>query len=85
MINWKVRFKNKNFWMSLIPAVLVLIKEVFGLFGMHIDIGDIGNKLLAIVEAVFMVLTILGIVVDPTTDGVGDSRRALTYEEPYKD
>jgi len=85
MINWKVRFKNKNFWMSLIPAVLVLIKEVFGLFGMQIDIGDIGNKLLAIVEAVFMVLTILGIVVDPTTNGVGDSRRALTYEEPYKD
>ena len=37
------------------------------------------------VDAVFALLVILGIVVDPTTAGVGDSRRAMRYEEPYRD
>lgn len=40
--------------------------------------------MLGVVEAVFLVLTILGIVTDPTTEGVGDSARALTYEKPAK-
>ncbi len=50
--------------------------------GYTLDLGDLGNKLLSVVEALFMVLSILGIVVDPTTDGVGDSKQALTYTEP---
>lgn len=53
-------------------------------FGYTLDLGDLGNKLLSVVEALFMVLSILGIVVDPTTDGVGDSKQALTYTEPKK-
>lgn len=85
MINWKVRFKNKNFWLSLIPAVLVLAKEVLALFNIQFDFGDVGDKLIGIVESVFLILSILGIVVDPTTNGVSDSQRALGYEEPYKD
>ena len=44
-----------------------------------------GNKLLAVVNAVFAVLTILGIVTDPTTDGITDSIQALGYTEPKKD
>jgi phi LC3 family holin len=85
MINWKVRIKNKNFWIALIPAVIVLIQLIASLFGYTLDLGELGNKLLAIVDAVFVLLAILGIVNDPTTDGLGDSSRALTYTEPKKD
>ena len=85
MINWKVRIKNKNFWIALIPAVIVLIQLIASLFGYTLDLGELGNKLLAIVDAVFVLLAILGIVNDPTTDGLGDSSRALTYTEPNKD
>lgn len=81
-INWKVRIKNKNFWITLIPAVLLLAQVVLAVFGVIIDLGDIGNKLLAVVDAVFVVLTILGIVTDPTTAGVSDSVQALTYTVP---
>lgn len=85
MINWKVRVKNKNFWIALIPAVLVLIQVVAAVFGITIDLSDLGEKLLAVVNALFVVLAILGIVTDPTTAGVGDSQRAMGYEKPYKD
>lgn len=81
-INWKVRIKNKNFWLALIPAVLLFAQVVLAVFGVHIDIGDIGNKLIAVVNAAFVVLSILGIVTDPTTKGVSDSEQALTYEKP---
>lgn len=84
MINWKVRIKNKNFWIALIPALLLLVQVVAAVFGFAIDLGDLGNKLLAVVNAVFAVLSILGIVTDPTTQGVADSNLALTYEEPKK-
>lgn len=85
MINWKVRLKNKTFWLSLIPAILLLIQVVAAPFGLVLDFGELGNQLLAIVNAVFAILAILGIVTDPTTAGVGDSARALTYEEPKKE
>lgn len=82
MINWKVRVKNKAFWAALIPAVILVVQLVAGLFGWGIDLTDISGKLVAIVDAVFAVLTILGIVQDPTTKGIKDSERALTYKEP---
>ena len=85
MINWKVRFTNKNFWLQAIPALLLLIQVVLNVFGVTLDFGDIGNKLLAVVNAVFAFLAILGVVNDPTTDGLKDSQRAMTYKEPYKD
>lgn len=84
MINWQVRIKNKNFWLAIIPAVLVLIQAILALFGVTIDVGDIGNKLIGIVNAAFVVLAILGIVADPTTEGLSDSKLAMTYLEPKK-
>lgn len=84
-INWLVRIKNKAFWLALIPALLLLVQTVTATFGLILDLGEIGDKLLAVVNAVFAVLTILGVVVDPTTDGMSDSSQALTYEEPKKD
>lgn len=84
MINWKVRFANKQFWIAFIPAVLLAIQAIAKVFGFELDLGEFGNNMLGVVEAVFLVLTILGIVADPTTEGVGDSARALTYEKPAK-
>ena len=82
MINWKVRVRNKNFWISVIPAVLLLIQVIANVFGFTLDLGDLGSKLLAVVDALFAVLMILGIVVDPTTAGIPDSKLAMTYEYP---
>lgn len=84
-MNWIVRIKNKNFWLTLIPAVLLLIQTVAAVFGFELDFGDLGNQLLAVVNAVFAVLVILGVVNDPTTKGLGDSKQALTYEKPKEE
>lgn len=82
MINWKVRLKNKTFWLAFIPAVLLLVQAVAAVIGIELDLGDINEKLLDVVNAVFLVLGIIGIVVDPTTQGISDSDRAMGYEEP---
>ena len=84
MINWKVRLKNKNFWLSLIPAVLLLIQVVAAPFGYKWDFGVLGQQLTAVVNAAFAVLAIIGVVTDPTTEGVSDSNQAMTYSNPKK-
>lgn len=81
-INWKVRLKSKTFWLSLIPALLLLVQVVAAVFGFDLDLGVLGERLLAVVNALFAVLTIIGVVADPTTAGIGDSAQAMTYEEP---
>ena len=81
-INWRVRLKNKTFLLSLIPAVLLLVQVIAAVFGYTLYLGELGNKLLAVVNALFAVLSILGVVTDPTTKGVSDSTQALSYEEP---
>lgn len=84
-INWTVRIKNKAFWLAIIPAVLLLVQAVAAVFGYTLDFAELQGKLLAVVEALFVVLAILGIVVDPTTKGLGDSKQAMRYEEPHDD
>ena len=83
-INWLVRIKNKTFWVAIIPAILILIQVIAAAFGFELDLGDLGNKLLDVVNAVFSLLVILGVVADPTTDGIYDSKQALTYTTPKK-
>ena len=84
-LNWKVRIKNKAFWLAVIPAVALVAQAVAAVFGYTIDLTTLVGKLQAVVNAVFALLVILGIVVDPTTDGVEDSNRAMSYTEPWKD
>lgn len=84
MINWKVRIKNKMFWVSLIPALVLLIQAVAEVFGITVDLSGISEELLRVIEALFVVLAILGIVADPTTSGIEDSKDAMKYEEPKK-
>ena len=83
-INWLVRIKNKTFWLALIPALLLLAQSIAAMLGFSIDLSCVSDKLISVIETVFTVLAILGVVVDPTTAGVGDSEQALTYMEPKK-
>ena len=85
MINFTARIKNKTFWLTLIPAVLLLAQVVAAPFGYQWDFGVLNEQLAAIINALFAVLAILGIVTDPTTAGVGDSAQALTYTEPKRE
>lgn len=82
MINWRVRIKNKVFWVTIIPAVLLLVQAIAAVFGYTLDFTDLKARLIAVVEAAFVVLAALGVVVDPTTAGIQDSRLAMTYDEP---
>ena len=84
-INWKIRIKNKVFWLALIPAVLLLVQVVAAVFGIDLNLDALGDKLLAVVNALFAVLTILGVVTDPTTAGISDSRQAMEYDKPKCD
>lgn len=83
-INWKVRIKNKNFWLALVPAILLLVQTVLVPFGYKWDFGVLGQQLTAIINAAFAVLSILGVVNDPTTEGVSDSAQAMSYDSPKK-
>lgn len=84
-INWKVRMKSKVFWVSFIPALALMVQAALAVFGVEMNFDELVNNLIVLVNTVFVVLVLLGLVVDPTTDGVADSEQALTYEKPKKD
>nr|DAN58478.1 MAG TPA: holin [Caudoviricetes sp.] len=76
MINLKLRLKNKVTLAALISAVFIML----GQFGLEIP-----HNIQEGVNTLLMILVLLGIVTDPTTKGVADSERALTYNEPRED
>lgn len=82
MINWKVRILNKTFWITLVPALALLLQTFLAVFNIRLELGDTTDKLLVFINALFAVLVIVGIVNDPTTSGMSDSTRAMTYERP---
>jgi len=82
-MNWKVRIKNRNWWLAFIPAVLLLVQVIAAPFGYSFEIGALNEQAVGIINAIFAVLVLLGVVNDPTTEGFGDSERAMTYEVPY--
>lgn len=81
-INWTVRIKNKTWWLAVVPAVLLLIQSVAATFGYSWDFGVLNEQLAAIINAAFAVLALVGVVADPTTEGLRDSLQALDYEQP---
>ena len=83
-INWKVRLKNKTFWITAIPALLLVITSVLKIFGIDIDLTSLNDQLIDVVFAVFALLAALGVVTDHTTEGFGDSEQALEYEIPKR-
>lgn len=84
-INWLVRIKNPSWWLTAIPAVLLLIQVVAAPFGYRFDFTILNQQLAAIINAGFAVLAVVGVVIDPTTKGVADSRRAMSYAVPNDD
>lgn len=85
MINFTARIKNKTFWLTLIPAVLLLVQVCAAPFGYQWDFGVLNEQLAAIINALFAVLAILGVVNDPTTAGISDSKQAMAYDKPKAD
>lgn len=81
-INWKVRFKNKAFWIGFIPAVIILVQAIGTLFGYTFELRGVEDNLINVVQALFAVLAMLGIVVDPTTVGLSDGFYGLQYTSP---
>ena len=81
-INLLVRIKNKAFWLALIPALLLVVQAVAALYGYRWDFVVLNQQIAAVINAVFAVLAILGVVNDPTTAGVTDSDRAMGYSKP---
>ena len=84
-INWKVRLKNKAFWLAVIPALLLVVQTVASLFGYNWDFVILNQQIASIVNSIFALLAILGVVNDPTTAGITDSFRAMSYDKPNDD
>ena len=82
-INWKVRFKQKVFLTSFISLIVSFVYSMLALFDVFPSITK--NQVLEFVNQGLALLGLLGIIVDPTTAGISDSERAMSYEEPYKD
>ncbi|MBC1631850.1 phage holin [Listeria welshimeri] len=80
-INWRVRIKSKVFWVSIIPLVLVLVQQVLGWFGVTIPADTINREALDMINSVFLLLGVLGVVNDPTTKGVNDSELVQNRKE----
>ncbi len=84
-INWTVRLRNKTFWLTMIPTLLLLVEQVLNIFGVSMNFMGLEEQLMAVISTVFMVLGTLGVVVDPTTKGMSDSARAMRYKVPNDD
>ena len=84
-INWKVRIKNKNFWLTLVPALALLAQAFANIFNFTLEFGETVDKILVFINVLFAFLVLVGVVNDPTTAGLTDSTRALGYHEPNED
>ena len=82
-INWKIRIKNPIFWTTVIPAAVSFLYCVLGAFGIVPALTE--NMVLNLASAVITALTVVGVLVDPTTAGLSDSHMAVTYKAPRAD
>lgn len=82
MINWKVRFKNKAWLLTMAVTVIAFVYQVLGLLGIVPAISQ--DQVTQLVTLVVNMLACLGIIVDPTTAGMTDSQQAMSYNEPRK-
>lgn len=82
-INFKVRIKNKAFVLTMLSAIVAFIYQMCGIIGIVPAIGE--DMVIQLIGLVLNVLVGLGILLDPTTSGVNDSKQALSYTTPRKD
>lgn len=79
-INWKLRIKNKTTLLALITCAIAFIYQVLGIFGVTTSISQ--DTIMQFAGLALNILVALGVLVDPTTQGIEDSVRALEYTEP---
>ena len=82
-INWKVRFQNKAFLTGLISLVVVFIYDLLQLLGIAPVVTQ--SVVMQVAEGILTILGMVGLIADPTTAGLTDSRQALTYTSPRQD
>lgn len=88
-INWKVRFKNPVFWANLAVSIILPILAYMGLSWEDMTTWSaLGNVLLQAIQSpviiVSVIVSVWNLINDPTTEGLSDSKKALTYTEPNK-
>lgn len=81
-INWLVRFKNKTFLAALLALIVTFIYDLLALIGVAPSVDE--SVVMTLVNSVLTILVGIGVLTDPTTAGIGDSERALTYTKPQK-
>ena len=83
MINWKLRLQNKATLWAIISLVVGLVYRILDAVGVIPTFSQ--DFILEIAADILTLLGLLGVIVDPTTDGVADSKRAMGYEWPWRD
>ena len=82
-LNWKVRFKNKVWLGSFLSLIVGFVYSMLALFDVFPEVTQ--NLVLQLVNQVLTFLGLIGVIVDPTTAGLEDSDRAMSYAEPWDD
>lgn len=80
MINWKVRLKNKVWLTAFIAFLVSAVYQFLSMFDIAPAITQ--DAVMQVASVALQMLSLLGVIIDPTTKGVGDSEQAMTYEKP---
>ena len=79
-INWKVRFRNKTWLAGVLALIVTFVYDLLAAFEVVPAVSE--DWIIGIIGTVLTLLTALGVVIDPTTQGIPDSDRAMLYDEP---
>ena len=79
-INWKVRLRNKLWLAAMIALVVSFVYDLLAMLEVVPPVAE--DKVMGIAELVLALLTGLGVLIDPTTQGANDSDRAMLYDKP---
>lgn len=82
-INWKARFSNGVWLTSFLSTIVLFAYEILKQFDIVPDFTQ--EMALKLVQYILMLLSVMGVITDPTTSGVGDSKRAQGYSAPWND
>ena len=82
-LNWKVRFKNKVWLGSFLSLIVGFVYSLLALFDVFPEVTQ--SLVVQMVNQVLTFLGLIGVIVDPTTAGISDSDRAMSYAEPWDD
>ena len=77
-INWKVRLRNKPWLAAVLALVISFVYDLLAMFEAVPPVSE--DWLMSLVQTLLTLLTALGVVIDPTTEGAGDSERAMSYK-----